>query len=117
MHKKPHVNLAEGRRLNTVWRIFDVLVPFLSIALAVSVDFIGHSSNWWKTAGPNVIPRLTLFLLGLLLLAMIIASIASLIRRKNREVIFLKRRLAEIYLSAIRKSAFNPRLESSTSHD
>ncbi len=118
MEQEQHVNLAEGRRRNALWWLVDVLVTLAGAALAVFVDFTGHSSSAsWTTVGPNVIPRLTLFLIGLLLLAMIIVSIASLIRRKNREVILLKGRLAEIYLSALRKSAFNPRLESSTSHD
>ena len=115
MRKKQYVDLAGGKRQKTIWRVWDVLVTFSSAAAAVLANFIFSKS--WKTVGPNVIPRLTIFLLGLLLLATIIVSIASLIRRKNREVILLKGRLAEIYLSALRKSAFNPRLESSTSHD
>jgi hypothetical protein len=38
-------------------------------------------------------------------------------RRKNRDALLLKQRLAGIYLTALRKSALNPQLKSSTSHD
>jgi hypothetical protein len=54
---------------------------------------------------------------GIFLYAFIIVGIASLMRRKNRDVILLKQRLAGIYLSALRKSALNPQLKSTTSND
>ncbi len=57
------------------------------------------------------------FTVGIFLLAIIIIGIASFIEQKNRDVILLKHRITEIYLSALRQSALNPELESSTSHD
>ena|SRR6266487_1770221 len=54
---------------------------------------------------------------GIILLGLLIVAIASFMQRKDRDVIFLKQRLAEIYLSALRKSALNPKLKSSPSHD
>ncbi|HMG75398.1 MAG TPA: hypothetical protein VK582_18010 [Pyrinomonadaceae bacterium] len=61
--------------------------------------------------------RLSWFIAGLFLLAFIIVGIATFIRLKNRDVILLKKRLAEIYLSALRKSALNPLLKSTTSNE
>jgi len=45
---------------------------------------------------------------GIILLGMVIVAIGSFVRRKNREVILLRRRISEIYLLALRKSALNP---------
>lgn len=120
MHQKQPLKSAKEDHLKAGWQAFivkDVLLTFSSVVLAVLVNFISlYSSKSWSSAGPNVIPRLSIFLLALFLLTMIIVSIASFIRRKNRDVILLKERLGEIYLSALRKSALNPLLES-TSHD
>lgn len=59
---------------------------------------------------------------GIVLLGIIIVGISNFMKHKNRGTILLKQRLTEIYLSALRESALNPRLESprlesSTSHD
>lgn len=71
------------------------------------------------TARPLIssVQSLTYFAGGIFLYAFIIVGIASLMRRKNRDVTLLKQRLAEIYLSALRKSALNPQLKSTTSND
>lgn len=63
------------------------------------------------------VQRLSFLLVGLLGLAVIIASFATIIRRKNRGVFLLKARLAEIYLSALRQSALNPGLQTRTSDE
>jgi hypothetical protein len=52
--------------------------------------------------------RLVLFVCGISVFGFVIFIIAVLLRRKNQDVILLKRRLAEIYLSALTKSALNP---------
>jgi hypothetical protein len=48
------------------------------------------------------------FVGGIILLGVVIVAIAGLLRRKNRDVITLKRRLSEIYIVALKKSALNP---------
>jgi len=65
----------------------------------------------------SIFQRLFLFNAALVLFEIIIAVVANMIRRRNRDVISLKQRLAEIYLAAIRKSALNPHLEPTTSND
>ena len=65
----------------------------------------------------DVTLRLLIVLAGILLLGLIIASIAGLIKRKNREVILLKKHVAQIYLSALRKSSLNPSVETTISHE
>lgn len=54
---------------------------------------------------------------GIFLFAFVIIGIAGLMRRKNRDALLLKQRLAEIYLSALRKSALNPQLKPSISNN
>jgi uncharacterized membrane protein HdeD (DUF308 family) len=61
--------------------------------------------------------RLSFFIGAILVLAVIIVIIATFRTRQNRSVILLKERLAEIYLSALRKSSLNPQLESAARHD
>jgi hypothetical protein len=70
------------------------------------------------TARPLIssVQGLTYFAGGIFLFAFIIIGIASLMRRKNRDALLLKQRLAGIYLSALRKSALNPQRKS-TSND
>jgi zinc transporter ZupT len=67
---------------------------------------------------PNPILTTSLFYFvgGIILFGVVIVAIAGLLRRKNRDVITLKRRLSEIYLVAIRNSALNPKSHV-TSHD
>jgi hypothetical protein len=93
------------------------LWSFVGVALGVLANLVSATTLVSGSLGPAVIRSLSLFLGALLLLGMIIVGIASFMRRKNREVILLKQRVAEIYLSALKKSALNPRLQSSISHD
>lgn len=55
---------------------------------------------------------LTYFVGGIVVLAFVVVAVASFMRRQNRSTVLLKRRLSEIYLSALRNSAFNPQLKS-----
>ncbi len=54
---------------------------------------------------------------GLLLLNITIVGIGNIIQRTNRDVILLSRQLGRIYLSALKSSALNPKLESSSPHE
>ena len=56
----------------------------------------------------TVTNSLLYFVGGVILLGIVIVAIGSFVRRKNREVILLRRRISEIYLLALRKSALNP---------
>jgi hypothetical protein len=64
-----------------------------------------------KLSVPLIVPVL------LELIAVVFVRVADLMGRKNRDVIHLQKELARIYLSALRKSALNPKLESLTSHN
>jgi hypothetical protein len=55
---------------------------------------------------------LSLFVAGLVILEIVVVGIASFIRHKNRHVISLAHQLAEVYLSALKKSRLNPQLGS-----
>lgn len=90
--------------------IFGVLV---SLVLPVLLYFLATKSflrfHLWSTlAGAFVLIEL---------IGVVFVRIADLTSRENRDVILLKEQLAEIYLSALKKSALNPKLESSTSHE
>jgi hypothetical protein len=91
------------------------LWSFAGIAMGVLANLLTISMS--RALGPSVIRSFQLFFGALMVLGLIIVGIASLMRRKDREVILLKQRVAEIYLSALKKSALNPRLQSSISHD
>lgn len=88
------------------------------IGIAFSL-LLGIYASFSFTARPLIssVQTLMYFAGGIFLYAFIIVGIASLMRRKNRDVILLKQRLAGIYLSALRKSALNPQLKSTTSND
>lgn len=85
--------------------LFGLVFPFLTKTKATSL------------LGSDVTLRLLVVLASILLLGLIIAGVAGFIRRKNRDVILLKHHLAKIYLSALRRSALNPTLETTTSHE
>ncbi len=64
-----------------------------------------------ESAKPDFLPvtkSLLYFVGGIILLGIVTVGVASFMRWKNRDVILLKRRLAEIYLLALRNSALNP---------
>jgi uncharacterized membrane protein HdeD (DUF308 family) len=92
---------------------------FLSIALSLFGMFLSFSVSQSKSPTPDILSlkALTYFVGGIVLLAFIVVGIANFRRRKNRSAILLKRRLSEIYLSALRSSAFNPQLGSPTSDE
>lgn len=91
---------------------------FLSIAVGVAglLVSVGLES---KSVRPEILfsKPLNYFVGGMVLLGFIVVAIAGFIRRRNRGTIILKRRLSEIYLAALRSSAFNPQLESRISDD
>jgi predicted Co/Zn/Cd cation transporter (cation efflux family) len=60
---------------------------------------------------------LSLFIAGLVILEIVVVGIASFMRHKNRHVISLARQLAEVYLSALKRSRLNPQLDSRTSDE
>lgn len=61
--------------------------------------------------------RLSFFIGALLLFAIVIVIFSTFRIHQSRSVNLLKNRLAEIYLSALKKSSLNPQLESPTRHD
>ncbi|HXT63283.1 MAG TPA: hypothetical protein VN696_09625 [Pyrinomonadaceae bacterium] len=63
------------------------------------------STGQWSSL---ITGRFLLLLGGLSLLAIITVVIASIVKLKNRDVILLKQRLAEIYSLALKNSALNP---------
>lgn len=83
--------------------------------LGIAVALLGLLSNLYTDV--HSLKPLTYFIGGILMLAFIVVGIASFMRRKNRGAMLLKRRLSEIYLSALRSSAFNPQLRSPTSDE
>ena len=78
----------------------------LLVSLYVYVSPSGPSKNQVPTIATNLL----YFVGGIIVLGIIIVVIGSLLRRKNRDVLLLKRRLSKIYLLALRKSALNPHL-------
>jgi uncharacterized membrane protein len=89
------------------------LLPIVASLLVASLSF--HNT---KSIGPAIfLPKTLYFVGGIALLAFIIVGVAIVMRRRNRNVILLKQRLVEIYLSALKESALNPQLESSRPHD
>jgi len=117
MRKKQHTKKSTGDKRNE-W--ISLMSGFAGIVVSLLGGFLSFYVSQSKPPTPDIL-SVTLSLVyfggGIILLGIVIVGIASFMRRKNRDVIFLKQRLAEIYLSALRKSALNPQLESSTSHD
>jgi hypothetical protein len=93
-----------------------VVSGIVTTAAALVTSFFSFFISKSKSPAPDVISilqSLSYLVGGIALLAVIIVSLTTFIRRKNRDVILLRQRLARIYLSALRKSAFNPQLKSS----
>jgi hypothetical protein len=102
----------------SVWKELSwALISTVSGVLAMLTAFIFKAPTSSTANAISTGQRLSFFIAGLLALAVIIAGVATIIRRKNRGVILLKTRLAEIYLSALRQSALNPGLQSPTSDE
>ncbi len=91
-----------------------------TIALSLLATFLSSYVLESKSKGPDILSishNVWYFSGGIVLLGIIIVGIAGLIARKNRDVILLKQNLAEIYLLALRKSALNPQIKSTTSNE
>jgi hypothetical protein len=103
-----------------------LLHPIVEISLgAFATGFVSYSlakflPSFISKSGPNAVQTgqgFAYLAFGIFMLQLTIGGVAIMIKHKNREVILLKQRLAEIYLSALKKSALNPQLDSSISHD
>jgi hypothetical protein len=94
--------------ISAVSGIMGVAVSLLGLVISVVSESKSaiHSSN-----------ALTYFVIGIFSLAVTVVGIASFMRRKNRGTLLLKQRLSEIYLTALRSSAFNPQLSSQISDE
>ena len=100
--------------INSVVALVSTFVSAIGALLSV---FIIKSPRSSLTELFSTGQRLSFFIGAILVLAVIIVIIATFRTRQNRSVILLKERLAEIYLSALRKSSLNPQLESAARHD
>lgn len=92
------------------------LWSFVGVALGLIANLV-TATSLSGSLGSTVVRSFSIFLGALLFLGVIIVGIASFMRRKNRDVLLLQQRVAEIYLSALEKSALNPRLQSSIPND
>ena len=120
MKQLRHQESAEKSSENIFSRYVDVLWSFLGVGLGVLLNLIFERvsvSSSGSGRPPTVISSLLIFLVGLFLLGIIIVVISIFMRRRNRDVILLKQRLAQIYLAAVRQSALNPKLQSSAPHE
>ena len=102
--------LSPLRGLTLTW----LLIGFVSTLLTALL------SSFISKPGPNEVQigqGFAYLAIGVFILQLAIVGIAIMMKRRNRDVILLKQRLAEIYVSALKKSALNPQLDSSISHD
>jgi uncharacterized membrane protein len=124
MHKKQLTSKSNREKSRTwfdshefwtsaAWSLISIALALLGLLTPV----YNASESRWLYPGIHSLKLLSYFAGGIILLAFIVVSIASFMRRKNRGAILLKRRLSEIYLSAMRSSAFNPQLRSPTTDD
>ncbi len=112
---------SEQRKPRSLWA--DSVTGFISIAVTVLAtllsaqvsDFI-YPSRAWPTP-TTIILNLGYFVGGIVLLGLVIVGVARFMKTRDRTTILLKERLTEIYLSALKRSALNPELGSSNSHD
>lgn len=92
--------------LDYIFGLIGVVASLLTLLFSISVSKTVSSKA--KTDWGYLTPNVFYFVGGIILLGSIIVAIASLIRWKNRDLISLKKRLSEIYLAALSKSALNP---------
>jgi hypothetical protein len=102
-----------------VWSLITSgLIGVLFSLFGMSLSFyVSQSKSPRPALVVSTAQTLMYFAGGIILLAIVTIGIASLLRRQNRDVIRLKQRLAEIYSVALRNSAFNPQLASTSSND
>ena len=115
----PDKERAETSTRRHAWinSVVALVSTFVSAIGALLSMFIIKSPRSSLTELFSTGQRLSFFIGAILVLAVIIVIIATFRTRQNRSVILLKERLAEIYLSALRKSSLNPQLESAARHD
>ncbi len=105
----PTEEICEGG--SALRRFAEELVFFIcltgTIILPLALYFYVYASGGWEK-------RWTFFFFFLCALEGVIVGIATYERNKNRDVEQLGRRLAGIYLLAVRKSALNPQTQSPT---
>ena len=123
MRKSKHSQESAQKESNEVeqqeLRSF-VTTGLVGVVLTLLATVLSCYVSKSKSSGSNIVSgeqTSIYFGVGISLFVLIIVGVASFIRYMNRDVILLKRRLAGIYLSALKKSALNPQLNSPTSHD
>ena len=105
----------EKREIGSILQHFvEELTFFIGLTLTLILPAVVYYSY---ADGPVEWKRWFVFLCFLSGLEGVIVGVATYERQKNRDVIQLGRRLARIYLLAIRKSALNPQTQSPTSDD
>jgi hypothetical protein len=117
MQRKEHtLTLAEEEASSSLHRFLQELSFFLGAAASILLPLI---LSFFVGIWPRGSEQRWSFFIWFLLAAEggIIVGLAMFEKRRNRDVVRLGRTLARIYLSALRKSAFNPQLESTTPHD
>ena len=104
--------------LREIWRVLTsgLIGVFLSL-FGIWLSFYVSQSKSPRPAFASTAQTLTFFAGGIVLLAIVTIVIAGFMRRQNRDVIQLKQRLADIYSVALRKSALNPQLKSTSLND
>src|SRR5437879_3015525 len=112
MRKSKQIRKPSDEKFNELAHVISSLVPGL---IAIVYTLLGLLLSFYvsphESPTRNVLPvtnSLLYFVGGIILLGIVIVAIGSFVRRKNREVILLRRRISEVYLLALRKSALNP---------
>src|SRR5712691_6132777 len=113
MRKERHIGeSAEQKRresrLHRLWTsslVWGMASTLFLVLVEMSLSFLYYASKTAKPENFVISYSLLYFVSGIVLLGVVIVGIASFTSRKNREVILLKQRLAEIYLLAMKKSA------------
>jgi len=113
MRKSQQITKRDDERFNEWLARSSFVAGFAGIVssllgLLVSLYVYVSPSGAPKNQVPPFATNLLYLVGGIILLGIIIVAIGSFLRRKNRDVFLLKRRLSEIYLLALRKSALNP---------
>lgn len=103
--------------LYELWGLVTGLVSVVLSLFVMSLSYYVSKAKAPRPALASTAQTLAYFIGGIVLLAIVTIGTASFMRRKNRDVMLLKQRLAEIYSVALRKSALNPQLKSAISNE